>query len=124
MSKTLTGAIKLASQAINEQSKPSDLRYGTVINTNPLQVQVSSELTLPSSVLVVPQHLTNYTVSVSVSWSTDSKSGGSGESAFASHNHGINGAKSMTINDALKVGDKVALLQQKGGQSYYILDRI
>ena len=34
------------------------------------------------------------------------------------------GTKTLTINNALKVGDKVTLLRQSGGQIYFILDRI
>ena len=124
MSKTFGNAIKQLSQAVTEQGKPTDIRYGTVVSASPLKVQISAELTLPQSVLVVPQSLTDYTVSVSVNWNTTSESGGAGESAFASHNHGINGTKSITIHNGLKVGDKVLLLRQQGGQSYIILDKI
>lgn len=124
MAKSLSNAIKLLSQSANDQSKPTDVRYGTVVSVNPLRVQISAELTLPQSVLVVPQSLTDYTVNVSVNWNTESKSGGMGESAFASHNHDISGIKSITIHNALKVGDKVLLLRQQGGQAYIILDKI
>ena len=114
----------MISKASSDQSKPTDIRYGTVVSTSPLKVQISAELTLPQSVLVVPRSLTDYTVSVSVNWNTTSESGGAGDSAFASHNHGINGTKSITIHNGLKVGDKVLLLRQQGGQSYIILDKI
>lgn len=124
MGRSLIGGIKLASENIRANSQPTDLRYGTVVSINPLSVRISAELTLPQSTLVVPQHLTNYTVGVSVNWTTENKSGGSGEASFSSHNHSISGGKSITINNALKVGDKVALLRQEGGQSYFILDRI
>ena len=124
MSRSLSGAIKMISKASSDQSKPTDIRYGTVVSTSPLKVQISAELTLPQSVLVVPRSLTDYTVSVSVNWNTTSESGGAGDSAFASHNHGINGTKSITIHNGLKVGDKVLLLRQQGGQSYIILDKI
>lgn len=124
MSRSLSNAIKLTAEAARERGKPTDIRYGTVVSTSPLKVKISAELTLPSSVLVVPQHLTNYSVNVTVDWNTDSKSGGAGESSFSSHNHGISGTKKLTIRNALAVGDKVALLQQAGGQSFYILDRI
>ena len=92
---------RAALDAINNEQL-CDLRYGTVVNTNPLRVQVTSQLILPSSLLVVPEHLTNYEVEVS-----------------------IDGVPSkMTINGSLKVNDKVALLRKHGGQSYFILDRI
>ena len=64
-----TGLIDIVKRAAldaisNEQM--CDLRYGTVVSTNPLRIQISSQLTLPSSVLVVPKHLTNHQVSVTL----------------------------------------------------------
>ena len=102
MSKTFGNAIKQLSQAVTEQGKPTDIRYGKVISTSPLRVQISTELTLPQSVLVVPKSLTDHTVEVMID----------------------NVIKPMTIRNALKVGDKVLLLRQQGGQSYIILDKI
>lgn len=116
--------MKRAALDAMDSGQPTDLRYGTVTSVKPLKVKVSSQLTLPSALLVVPEHLTNHTVSVTIDWDTGNKSGGSGELAFASHNHNVSGTKTMTINNALKVGDKVALIRKHGGQSYFILDRI
>ena len=133
MSKTLGNAIKQLSQAVNEQGKPTDIRYGTVVSTSPLKVQISAELTLPQSVLVVPQSLTNYTVDVTMNWSTDSHTHthtitdtymGGGSASNETHNHSLTGKKTITIHNGLKVGDKVLLLRQQGGQSYIILDKI
>ena len=124
MSTGLIEIMKRAAMDATDNSKPVDLRYGTVVSASPLKVQVTNQFTIPSSMLVVPQHLTKYTLSVSMDWTTGNSSGGSGDSAFASHNHSVNGTKTITINNALKTGDKVALLRQAGGQSYFILDRI
>jgi hypothetical protein len=86
----------------NEQ--PCDLRYGTVVSVDPLRVKVTNLLTIPSSVLVVPQLLTDYTVIIRDEESSEDKT--------------------ITIKNALKIGDKVAMLRKQGGQSYFILDRI
>ena len=102
-----TGIIDVVKRAALEaiaNEQMCDLRYGTVTNTSPLRVQVTSQLTIPSSLLVVPEHLTNYKVKVTMDGDTSNKT--------------------MTINNALKTGDKVALLRKQGGQSYFILDRI
>ena len=50
--------------------------------------------------------------------------GGTTETADG-HIHNISGKKrsKITVYNALKVGDKVALLRQAGGQSYFIVDR-
>lgn len=100
-----SGIIRIVKQAALEavaNEQMCDLRYGTVTDTNPLKVQVSNLLTIPSALLVVPKSLTNHNVSV--------VAGGD--------------IQTVTINNALKVGDKVALLRKQGGQSYFILDRI
>lgn len=120
----MTGAVKLAAQQMMDNSKMCDLTFGKVTSVSPLKVQITNMLTLPQSVLIVPKHLTDYTVDITVDWTTENKSGGSGESSFASHNHDINGKKQIKVHNALKVGDKVALIRKTGGQSYYILDRI
>ena len=124
MSTGLIDIMKRAALDATDNAQMCDLRYGKVVSTSPLKVQVTNLFTIPEALLVVPQHLTNYSVNVTVDWSTENKSGGSGESAFSSHNHKISGTKTMTINNALKVGDKVALIRKQGGQSYFILDRI
>ena len=98
-----------------DNAKFADLKYGNVVSENPLKVQLSSEFTIPESLLVVPQHLTNYTVPIEIEWTIGSTDG---------HTHEIESADMITIHNALRVGDRVALLRQKGGQSYFIIDRI
>jgi hypothetical protein len=124
MSSGLIDVIKRASLDAMNNAQMCDLRFGTVTSTSPLKVQVTNRFTIPESLLIVPKHLTDYKVDVEIDWSTETKSGGSDYSAFASHNHAVTGTKTMTVKNALKVGDKVALLRKTGGQSYFILDRI
>lgn len=100
-----SGLIKIVKQAALdaiENQQMCDLRYGTVTSVDPLRVQISSQLTLPGSVLVIPEHLTNHDISVVID----------------------DEEKTLTIRNELKVNDKVALLRKQGGQSYFILDRI
>ena len=120
----LIDIMKRAALDATDNAQMCDLRYGTVISVNPLKVQVTNLFILPETLLVVPEHLTDHSVNVTIDWKTDNKSGGSEMAAFASHNHGVTGMKTMTVHGALKVGDKVALLRKQGGQSYFILDRI
>lgn len=102
MSTGLLEIIKTASKDMMDNAQLCDLRYGKVVSTSPLKVQITTQLTIPSSLLIVPQHLTNYKVSATID--------------------GV--IKTITIKNALKTGDKVALLRKQGGQSYFILDRI
>lgn len=102
-----TGILQIVKQAAWEtinNAQMCDLRYGTVVGVSPLKVQITNQFTIPASLLIVPKHLTNYEIDV-----TDKST---------------NEKKTIIIHDALKVGDKVALLRQQGGQSYFILDRI
>lgn len=125
MSSGFIEIMKRAAKDANEAEQPTDLRFGTVVSVSPLRVQITNLLTIPESMLIVPEKLTDYTTDVTpLDWVTENKSGGSGDSAFSSHNHSITGRKKMIIHNALKVGDKVALIRKKGGQVFYILDRI
>ena len=102
MSSGMIKVIKQAALDAIDSSQPTDLRFGTVVSVSPLKVQVSNQLTLPSASLIVPQHLTNHYVNVTIDGD----------------------AKTMLVYGALTVGNKVALLRKQGGQSYFILDRI
>ena len=124
MSSGLIGIMKEAAMSAMRNEQMCDLRVGTVVSASPLKVQITNQFTLPQSLLIVPQNLTDYELEVTVDWTTGNKSGGSAEASFASHNHAISGTKKIKVHNALKVGDKVALLRKQGGQSYFILDRI
>lgn len=124
MSTGLIDIMKRASIDAMDNAQMCDLRYGQVVSIKPLKVQVTNLFTIPEALLVVPEHLTDHKVDVTINWTTGDKGGGSDMAAFASHNHSISGKKTMTVHGALKVGDKVALLRKQGGQSYFILDRI
>lgn len=103
MGRSLGGAIKLISQQERETGKPADLRFGTITSVKPLKVQISTQLTVPTSALVVPQHLTDYEIEVEINGGAKQK---------------------MKVYNALKKNDKVALLRKAGGQQFFILDRI
>jgi hypothetical protein len=103
MATGLIDIIKRASMDAIDNAQMCDLRVGTVVSTSPLKVKVSNVFTVPSNLLIVPQHLTKYNVSVKLS--------GTEEQVLEIHNE-------------LKTGDRVALLRKQGGQSYFILDRI
>ena len=125
MSTGLIEIIKRSALEAVESKKPTDLRYGTVISVSPLKVKVTNQFVLPDSMLIVPESLTDHDVEVSTTFTTKNKSGGIEEESFASHNHDVQLTKhTVTIHNALKVGDKVVLLRQAGGQQFLILDRL
>ena len=102
MSSGLLTIIKQSAMDVVNNTQMCDLRYGKVVSASPLKVQVTNQFTIPESLLVIPEHLTNHNVGINID----------------------NKYKTITIQNALKVGDKVALLRKQGGQSYFILDRI
>ena len=124
----LIDIMKRAALDATDNAQMCDLRYGTVVSVKPLKVQITNLFTLPESLLVVPQHLTDYELKVTTKgygWFTDGAQGGYNMGAYDFHSHGVNQDKqTLKIHGALQVGDKVALLRKQGGQSYFILDRI
>ena len=60
---------------------------------------------------------------MTVDHQTESQSGGSGEAAFAAHQHAYKGRKTFKVHLALKAGEKVILISCDGGQKYIVLDR-
>ena len=129
MSSGLIDIMKRSALEAVEAGKPCDLRYGTVISEKPLKVRVTNQFIVPESILIVPEYLTDYEIEVTITpdydWVTQNRSGGSGDPAFASHNHDIHfNRKKIKIHGALKVGDKVAMIRQAGGQHFFIIDRL
>ena len=88
---------KIAVNAV-EAGKPADFCYGTVTSTSPLKIMIAQKLTLGSTQLVLTRNVTNFKAK-------------------------INGEE-ITIENALKIGEKVVLVRQKGGQKFLVLDRV
>lgn len=106
--------------------KDVEVLQGIVKSTSPLKIQVVNDdkLTIGQNITYVPRHLTDYSMEVTIHWQTENSSGGSGDAAFASHSHAIEGRKAITIHNALKVGEKVHLLSFNHGKQYFVLDRV
>ena len=114
---------KAAVDAVNA-NQPSDFCFGKVTSAKPLKILVEQKMTLGAAQLILTRNVTDFKTKVTVDWVTGTKSGGSGESSFASHTHAVSGTKELTIHNALQVGDEVILLKKKGGQKYLVLDRV
>ena len=125
----LVKTIKKAATDAVKAEKPVEVCFGKVTSTNPLQILVEQKMTLGKAQLVLSRNVTDFTTTVSIStefgWETQNKSGGSGDSAFSSHNHAISiDNKKITVHNRLVVGDEVILMRQQGGQKYIVWDRI
>ena len=114
---------KAAVDAVNA-SRPANMVFGKVISDSPLKIKVDQKLILTSAQLVLSRSVTDHTIEMTVNHATENASGGSGDSAFASHNHKYVGKKEFLIHGALKKDEEVILMQLSGGQKYIVIDRI
>ena len=103
---SLLEIVKQAALDAIDNKQICDLRYGEVVSISPLKIKLTPQLTLPESVLIVPQHLTGHSIDCTMEVDSTASVG------------------TITLNNGLKLGDKVALVRKQGGQSYFILDRI
>lgn len=108
-----------------------------VIGVNPLKVQAANDdkLILNAGSLVVPWHLTDYTTKMTYRLDegtldsetyNDGAHGGhvGGDGTHVNHLKTFNLYKgTMTVYNALKVGDMIYLLRYNDGKKYFILDR-
>lgn len=125
----LLKTIKRAALDAVDASKPVQVCFGKVTSTSPLKILVEQKLPLGEGQLVLCRNVTDYVTTVSIpseyGWATQNRSGGSGDAAFASHNHNIViSKKKITVHNGLVVGDEVILVRQQGGQKYIVVDRI
>lgn len=115
-------------QLIQGMSTPGiQFLQGTVVSTGPLRIQMVNDekLIIGPNITIVPWQLTDYQTEMTpLEWETETASGGSGDSAYASHAHVITGRKKVIIHNALKVGDKVHVLSFNNGKQYFVLDRV
>lgn len=114
---------KAAIDAVNA-SKPTAIVYGKVISSSPLKINIEQKMTLTAAQLVLTRNVSDYKVFMTVDHETEYKSGGTGDSSFASHNHAYTGKKEFTVHNSLVVGDEVIMIQIQGGQKYIVIDRV
>ena len=145
MSTGIIETIKIAALDDIENSKPADLKFGTVSSISPLKVKISNDFIIPESLLIVPEHLTDHGLYANVGGGENV--GGSSGSSVSMTVQGetlmitTNGTatvvnepteeevefvdeRTLTVYNSLNVGDKVVLLRNQGGSSYLILDRV
>lgn len=98
----LTGTIQMVVQECLKGMKLADMATGTVETASPLSVRSDlSASAIPEQALILTSCVKARTVQV--------KGGGGG---------------SVTINEALNVGDKVLMLRVANGQRYIVLSKL
>lgn len=109
--------IKKAAVDAVQASRPVNVVYGVVTSADPLKIQIDQKITLDEPFLVLTRNVTDYQVEVSMDHMTE-------VSGVDPHQHAITGKKTVTMHNALKLGDKVVMMMSQGGQSYVVLDKV
>ncbi len=143
----LLKVIKQSALEAVDASKPVRFFFGEVIHADPLQINVEQKMQLGRSRLVLSRNVTDYETEITVDTNTEQALddhrhafafttegagepshvhgiSGSTEPAGLAHAHEIKRRMKVTVHNGLAAGDKVILLQNKGGQQYLVLDRI
>lgn len=131
---TMHDSIKTIALNALEASKPSGVFYGTVVSASPLKIQVEQKMTLGAEFLVLTDAVRDYYVDATVDHKTEAETehthaihdtySGGGSSDPTSHLHEYKGTKRFLIHNGLKVGEKVVMLRDKGGQRFLVLNRV
>jgi len=116
--------VKRAAVEAVEAQKPVHLLFGQVISVSPLKIQVDQKSIYTEKMLVLTRNVTDFEVDMTVSHITLNRAGGSGDPAFASHNHDYKGKKKFKVHNALIKGDWVLLGRIQGGKRFVVIDRI
>lgn len=119
------------------RSEDGSVIEAKVIAVSPLKVQATNDdkLILNAASLVVPRHLTDYTTKMTYALAdgsldsqtyVDGAHGGhvGGDGTHVNHLKTFTLTKgTITVYNALKVGEIIYLLRYNDGKKYYILDR-
>lgn len=116
--------IKKAAVSAVEAGYPSDWIVGTVETVNPLTIKTEQQEILDAEYLWLTDAVRDYEVDIEVSHVTETRAGGGGYAEFAGHDHDYKGRKKITVYNGLQVGEKVFMLQKKGGQAFIVLGRV
>ncbi len=129
MSQKLLQAIKQAAIGAVEQSAPTAITYGVVINTQPLEINVEQRLIIPAEAILLTSNVIDKKTKISFDNPTIKNivkdynmADIAGQDYKLTFQQKIE--NEVTIYNGLKQGDKVLLLRIQGGQKYIVLDRL
>lgn len=130
MAETNTSGNETSLKQIFQSMSVSGIEFlqGTVISASPLKIQITNDekLIINERITIVPWHLTDYTTQA-----TFTVGGGALDSetnVVSAHSHKLITYTltkgTLTVHNALKVGEKVHVLSLNNGKKYYVLDRV
>ena len=102
---------------------PSDFILGEVISEAPLVIRVG-ENELDEDFLILSDNVRDFEVDIEVNHITEKRAGGGGYAEYASHDHDYKGRKKIIIYNGLKIGEKVVMIQQSGGQLFFVANGV
>ena len=102
---------------------PSDFVLGEVISEAPLVIRVG-ENELDEDFLILSDNVRDFEVDIEVNHISEKRAGGGGYAEYASHDHDYKGRKKIIIYNGLKIGEKVVMIQQSGGQLFFVANRV
>jgi hypothetical protein len=107
-----------------------ELLQGTVIQASPLKIQIVNDdkLIINERITIVPWHLTDYTTKATYAKADGSLSSVTTAAGEGPHTHSLSTYTltkgTITVYNALKVGDKLHILALNNGKLYFVLDRV
>lgn len=124
----LMNAIKQASIAAVEATKPVNVVFGKVTSASPLKILVEQKMTLDSAQLILTRNVTDFKTTITGGniqnyYYTGNDTDSGTAPVSPSHIHAI-GKVEVKVHNALKVGDEVLLIRQQGGQKFIVIDRL
>lgn len=122
---TWEGVIKAIALRAIENEKPVTLQYGTVESVSPLTIRIDAKTLLQEDELVLSHMVKDHSVDITLSHQTEAEELIEMLSTdYKKHKHYYKGRKRITMHYGLAMGERVVLLREQGGQSFYVLDRI
>lgn len=98
-----------------ESLKPTNIMYGKVLSTSPLEVNVEQRMVLKKQFLIIPNHLSKHVGEIEY------------DDYFRTSGGSLTSKKrtaKITYDNSLKVNDKVILIREQGGQKFLIIDKV
>ena len=90
--------IKRASKEVMDASNPTGILFGTVISIEPLEINVEQKMTLSQEFFILTKNVVDYTVNVTMNWSTETRSLNANHSHTASGEISVNSEATMNPN--------------------------
>lgn len=111
----LANTFKQIASNTTEVKKLTNIMYGKVVSESPLKINVEQRMVLDKNFLVLTDHLTKKKKTITY---RDYYRNNSGTLTYSDR------TAEIEFDNSLKVGDKVVLIREQGGQKFLIVDKV